>query len=56
MTAHKEAARQGGPKESNQQRDYSTLMLAMSSPVLQTLAVLCALFALFALLVRECAI
>lgn len=43
MTAHKKAARQGGPKESNQQRDYSTLMLAMSSPALQALAVLVAI-------------
>lgn len=31
MTAHKKAARQGGPKESNQQRDYSTLQIVIKA-------------------------
>lgn len=31
MTAHKKAARQGGPKESNQQRNYSILQIAIKA-------------------------
>lgn len=56
MSGQEKATRQGGLKESNQHSKYSTAIDVLSSPVLQSLAVLVVLFALFALLVRECAI
>ena len=40
MSGQKKATRQGGSRESNQHRKYSTTMHALSRPVLQTLAVL----------------
>lgn len=51
MSGHKKAALQDGLKETNQHPKYSTVIDALSSPVLQSLAVL---FVLFALLAREC--
>ena len=56
MTDTKKATLPGGLKESNQHSKYSTAIDALSSPVLQSLAVLVVLFALFALLARECAL
>lgn len=53
MSGHKKAALQDGLKKSNQHPKYSTAIDVLSSPVLQSLAVLVVLFALLA---RECAI
>jgi len=53
MSGHKKAALQDGLKKSNQHPKYSTAIDALSSPVLQSLAVL---VVVVALLTRECAL